>query len=325
MPRWVLYALVTVLMFGVFGFLAGLNDRQQTHWLVTSALMTTGVVPVLILMALKKGAFLGKNPRRGAALAVLTGLVGGVTNIGTYAALAKGGPVSIVIPLTAAYPIVAAVAATVLLRERINLVQVAGIVVGVTGAVLLSTGVATATDQNFWQQLQGALGEEWFWWTMDTLIGQAVIGILGKLSTNDLEPEGSFVLFGIVFCLFAVGLYIVEATQIGVVRSIVGAEHVSWNITPVSWLLVIGLGLVTGVGVLFQLMALRVGNAGIVTALTGMYPVVSSLLAVTILHEPLTMKIAAGTVLVLAGGAAMAFETPQVPAAERAAAPLEST
>ena len=110
---------------------------------------------------------------------------------------------------------------------------------------------------------------------MDTLIGQAVIGILGKLSTNDLEPEGSFVLFGIVFCLFAVGLFAIEQTELAFVRSIVGAEHVSWNITSVSWLLILGLGLVTGIGVLFQLMALGAGNAGIVTALTGMYPVVT--------------------------------------------------
>jgi drug/metabolite transporter (DMT)-like permease len=316
MPRWLLYALVTVVMFGVFGFLAGLNDREKTHWLATSALMTIGVVPVLIPMALKKGAFSGRNPRRGALFALLTGLVGGITNIGTYAALAKGGPVNIVIPLTAAYPIVAAVAAVVLLRERINLIQFAGIFVGVSGAILLSTGAAPDATQSLWEQLRNAVGQEWFWWTMDTLLGQAVIGILGKLSTNDLEPEGSFVLFGVVFCLFAVGLFVIEQTEFSFVRSIVGADHVSWNITPTSWVLILGLGLVTGIGVLFQLMALRAGNAGIVTALTGMYPVVTSLLAVTILGEPITSKIAIGTLLVLAGSAAMSFETAHAPEAE---------
>ncbi|MEX0643388.1 MAG: EamA family transporter [Pirellulales bacterium] len=323
MRRWITYALVTVVMYGVFGFLAGLNDREKTHWLVTSALMTLGVVPVLIPMGLMKGAFSGRNPRRGAAFALTTGFVGGITNLGTYAALAKGGPVSIVVPLTAAYPIVAAVAAVVLLRERINLIQLAGIIVGVTGAVLLSTGTAIDGNQSIWEQLQGALSQEWFWWTMDTLIGQAVIGILGKLSTNDLAPEGSFVLFGIVFCLFAVGLYFVERTEFPVVRSIVGTEHVSWSITSTSWILVICLGLVTGVGVLFQLMALRAGNAGIVTALTGMYPVVTALLAVTILHEPVTAKIAIGTLLVLAGAAAMSFETVKPPEIDADKPPLE--
>jgi transporter family protein len=319
MPRWTLYALVTVVMYGVFGFLAGLNDREGTHWLVTSALMTIGVIPVLIPMALKKGAFSGTNPRRGAGFALLTGFVGGITNIGTYAALSKGGPVNIVIPLTAAYPIVAAVAAVVLLRERINLIQTFGIIVGVTGAILLSTG-ASPDGQGIWLQLKGAMGQEWFWWTLDTLIGQAVIGILGKLSTNDLEPEGSFVLFGVVFCLFAVGLYFLDGTELAVVRSIVGVEHVSWSITRISWILILGLGLVTGVGVLFQLMALRAGNAGIVTALTGMYPVVTSLLAVLILREPLTLKIGIGTLFVLAGAAAMSFESPKVPEPEPEAA-----
>ena len=135
------------------------------------------------------------------------------------------------------------------------LIQIVGIVVGVTGAVLLSTGKPSPGDLGLWQQLQGALGEKWFWWTMDTLIGQAVIGILGKLSTNDLEPEGGFVLFGIVFCLFAVGLYAIEHTNLSIVRSFVGTEHVSWSISGISWLLVLSLGLVTGIGVLFQLMA----------------------------------------------------------------------
>lgn len=325
MPRWTLYALVTVAMYGVFGFLAELNNRELTHWLVTSALMTIGVVPVLISMALMKGAFSGRNPRRGAVFALLTGFVGGITNLGTYAALAKGGPINIVIPLTAAYPIVAAVAAVVLLRERINLIQTVGIIVGVTGAVLLSTGAATDGSLGIGEQLKGALGQEWFWWTMDTLIGQAVIGILGKLSTNDLEPEGSFVLFGVVFCLFAVGLFVLESTQLSVVRSIVGPEHVSWHITRVSWILILGIGLVTGIGVLFQLMALRAGNAGIVTALTGMYPVVTSLMTVTILREPLTLKIAIGTLLVLAGAAAMSFETAKIPETDPGASSLGST
>ena len=316
MPRWLLFALVTVAMYGVFGFLAELNNREHTHWLVTSALMTIGVIPVLIPMALMKGAFSGRNPRRGAMFAIMTGIVGGFTNIGTYAALAKGGPINIVIPLTAAYPIVAALAAVVLLRERINIIQTVGVLVGVTGAILLSTGASTDGNLGFLEQLKGALDQEWFWWTMDTLIGQAIIGILGKLSTNDLEPEGSFVLFGIVFCLFAVGLYFIESTELTVVRSIVGAEHVSWSITNISWILVLALGLVTGIGVLFQLMALRVGNAGIVTALTGMYPVVTAFLAVTLLREPITMKIGVGTLLVLAGAAAMTFETAKVPEVE---------
>jgi uncharacterized membrane protein len=273
-------------------------------------------------MALRKGAFSGKNPKRGAAFAVLTGLIGGVTNIGTYAALARGGPVTIVVPLTAAYPIVAAIAAVALLRERMNVVQTLGIVVGVAGAVLLSTGVAGYETSSLWQQLRDALGQEWFWWTMDTLVGQAVIGILGKLSTNDLEPEGSFVVFAIVFCMFALGLYVVEQTELPVVRSIVGA-HASWNITHMSWLLVVSLGLVTGVGVLFQLMALRVGNAGIVTALTGMYPAVTALLAVTILREPLTAKIGLGTLCVLIGAAAMSCETKKVNGSTATSPPAE--
>ena len=55
MSRWLLYALVSVVMYGMFGFLAGLNDRDEAHWLVTSAPMTIGVVPVLIPTGIVKG------------------------------------------------------------------------------------------------------------------------------------------------------------------------------------------------------------------------------------------------------------------------------
>ena len=74
MSRWLLYALVSVVMYGMFGFLAGLNDRDEAHWFVTSAPMTIGVVPVLIPTGIVKG-LLGKKSPSGSCIRV-TGFIG---------------------------------------------------------------------------------------------------------------------------------------------------------------------------------------------------------------------------------------------------------
>jgi uncharacterized membrane protein len=76
MSRWLLYALVSVVMYGMCGFLAGLNDRDEAHWLVTSTPMTIGVVPVLIPTGIVKVPAREGNPRRGVAFALLTGFIG---------------------------------------------------------------------------------------------------------------------------------------------------------------------------------------------------------------------------------------------------------
>jgi hypothetical protein len=70
MSRWLLYALVSVVMYGMFGFLAGFNDRDEAHWLVTSAndhLRRSGFDSDRY----REGAFSGRNPRRGVAFALL--------------------------------------------------------------------------------------------------------------------------------------------------------------------------------------------------------------------------------------------------------------
>jgi len=70
------------------------------------------------------------------ASALLGGLIGQVA----YFVAVKYAPVTQVIPITATYPVIAVIFATVILREHLTLPRIAGVVLVVAGLMLVSSG-----------------------------------------------------------------------------------------------------------------------------------------------------------------------------------------
>jgi drug/metabolite transporter (DMT)-like permease len=144
-------------------------------------------------------------------------------------------------------------------------------------------------------------------WTIVALLGQAAAGVTQKLSTDDLSPEGSFVAFACAFVPVAGAIVLVSATK----------YHLPWDIGAKGWEVCLAIGLATGFGVLASFAAYRYGKAAVVTPMTGLYPVVTTLLAVPLLHEHFGVMPLIGTILALGGAAAMSYEKrPPAPAFE---------
>src|SRR5262245_42972491 len=138
MPRWLFYSLIAIVLWGVWGFLGKLADaRVPMNALVIQALMTVGLAPAIILAARSRTAWTGRSLRRGFAFAFLTGLIACLANTAIYKAFTEGGPASIVLPVGAVYPVLTVVAAWGILREKIGLVQLIGITIGMLGVLLL--------------------------------------------------------------------------------------------------------------------------------------------------------------------------------------------
>ena len=74
---------------------------------------------------------------RGVVPALLTGVMGYLGLLCFMYAI-RNGKVCIVAPLTALYPVVTLVLAMIFLREKINIVQLAGIILALVSAVLIS-------------------------------------------------------------------------------------------------------------------------------------------------------------------------------------------
>lgn len=132
---WLVYALLCVLWWGVWGFLSKLgSDRVSPQEL--QVLFTVGMIPPVVIACAKLGFKVETNPH-GAAYGILNGVFSGLGMVAYYAALARG-QASIIGPFTAMYPLLTVILAFILLKERINRVQAAGMVLALAAIFILS-------------------------------------------------------------------------------------------------------------------------------------------------------------------------------------------
>ena len=167
--------------------------------------------------------------------------------------------------------------------------------------------------RGFFESLGHSFGQRWMFWTLIAMLGQAAAGVTQKLSTDDLAPEGSFVSFAIAFV--PVALIIVASAA---------KYQLPLKVGIPGWWASIAVGLAVGFGVLASFAAYRYGKAAVVTPMTGLYPVVTTILAVTILKEPFGLLPLIGTILALGGAAAMSYEKRMPATSFEVASPVAS-
>ena len=132
---WALYALLCIVWWGVWGFLSKLGSDQISPQQL-QILFTIGIIPPSILAWAQLG-FKVETDRRGAIYGIFNGIFTGLGMLAYYAALARG-QASIVGPFTALFPLLTIALAFVFLRERINHIQAAGMILALAAIVLLS-------------------------------------------------------------------------------------------------------------------------------------------------------------------------------------------
>ncbi len=136
MPAWLAYTLVTVVLWGVWGFQSKIVVNRMSPWM-GQVLLTVGlVVPVAIVLASPR-RFAGSRRGRGFGYAFLTGLLGGAGNILFFAALTKG-EASVIVPLTSLSPLVTVLVGVLVLKEKPRRSQAVGLVLALIAIYLLS-------------------------------------------------------------------------------------------------------------------------------------------------------------------------------------------
>jgi uncharacterized membrane protein len=99
-------------------------------------LFTLGMLPVAIAMLVQMRGKLDRNAG-GIAYGLLSGVATGVGTLGYYAAL-RDQNASVVTPVTGLFPVLTVVLAFVVLRERLNKVQMGGMLLALASVVILS-------------------------------------------------------------------------------------------------------------------------------------------------------------------------------------------
>jgi uncharacterized membrane protein len=99
-------------------------------------LFTFGMLPVAFGILFQMRWKLDRN-RGGVTYGLLSGIATGLGTLGYYAALREQNA-SVVTPLTGVFPVLTVVLAFVVLRERLNKLQMAGMLLALASIVILS-------------------------------------------------------------------------------------------------------------------------------------------------------------------------------------------
>jgi len=138
-PEWALFTLLSLLFLGMWGFFPKMAVKYLDP---KSALVfqAGGALLCGIFILFYLGFDISFNTN-GIIYAVLTGIAGVLGTIFLYFALSKGGKLSVVVTVSALYPLISIAMGYLVLKEMISLKQSLGIVMALLSIVLL-----TATD-----------------------------------------------------------------------------------------------------------------------------------------------------------------------------------
>lgn len=298
MPRWLRWSLLALFSWGVWAIMAKLigDALSGAH---NQALSTIGILPVMLAFVLSKPISMPGNRRRGILYALAGGSVSCIGNVFYYDALSRGGKAATIVPLTALYPLATIILAMLLLKERLNRIQLGGVLVSLSAIYLFNV-----------QHEEGLLSR-WLALALAPIALWGAAGFLQKLSTNHISGELSTLWFLAAFIPFG-GFFLLQSP-------------LPATITANTWWLVIGQGFFLALGNLAVLVAFASqGKASIITPLTALYPVVSVPIAILFLGEKIGVREGAGILLALVSVAALSCETRPLAPPEASAQRIET-
>ncbi|MGA7149120.1 MAG: EamA family transporter [Microbacterium sp.] len=291
-------ALVGALIYGGADFFGGLAARRLRAVVVTVVAALSGMILLVCAGLVVDGAWSEGD----LAWGVLAGLFGAAAVALLYACLAIG-PMSILSPLTA---VVAAVApmlwGLLVYGEQLSLVGYAGLGVAVVAVVLVGFIPGEKVVRPSVRGVAMAIGA-------GLAIGAFLIVIDQTSSDSGLLPlvasrATTAVVTALVVAVFAIAAARARRPAASV---FLVPEPTFAPSAARAWWLAIACGAVDAAANALALLALRLGELSIVSALTALYPAGTIVLAAIVLRERVAAVQWAGLALALAAGALLAF------------------
>ncbi len=133
---WLAWSLLALATWGVWGILPkiALQGMSWQQLLVFGSFSSFAVS--LVVLAIVRPTL--AVPLETLLPAIAAGLLGSVGVIATFLALSQGGKASVVIPLTAAYPVITVILSIAFLREEAEPTKLAAVVLFVIATVLVA-------------------------------------------------------------------------------------------------------------------------------------------------------------------------------------------
>lgn len=294
LPPWLLYAIIAATCWGIWGVLSKGPSRELSGWM-TQMLFTFALLPSVIVACLSKNVRTGTDKPRGLFWGFVSGLIAAAGNIFFYMALEAGAETAIAVPLTNVYPLVTIFIAWVWFKERLNLVQMLGLVLALAAIILLS-GEAKNLGQPIELMRRISL-TPWMLYSLGAMVCWGVFSATQKVSTNHVSAEMSY----LAWC----------AAFIPIALWIVATKPLNWDMSAAMVWSGLAAGALNGFGVIAAFAAYRYeGKAAIVTPLAAaVQPLVTVVLALLFLGERIGWIEGAGIALAIVAAIALSKET----------------
>jgi len=285
MHRWLLWTLLAVFCWGIWALLGKLIGDALSP-VLTQALSTLGLLPVILLLCFSRKLASPGNRSRGAAFALGAGTLTCLGNIAYYDVLNRGAKAATVVPLTALYPLITVLLAVAVLKERLNLIQCLGIALSLVAIYLFNV----QQDRGFFSP--------WLFVALIPIALWGIAGLLQKLATNELSGE--------LATLWFLGAFV----PVAVLILVFARQSLPAGIAPKTWGLVTALGFTFALGNFALLAAFAShGKASVIAPLAGLYPLVSIPIAIVALHERIGWRETLGIILALVSVVALSCES----------------
>lgn len=132
---WAWFAIIVFLSWGILGIV----QKLATNLISSESVLVWSVVGFMILQPILYSGSPFAYPRRSLTWAVVNGLTDGLGVWLLMAAMRAGGKASIVLPITALYPLFVALLSPIVVHESVSALQGLGVAFGTASIILLSS------------------------------------------------------------------------------------------------------------------------------------------------------------------------------------------
>ncbi len=145
MPEWMHFSLLAIVLWGIVGLLQKLGTNRIS---APSLLVWLTVGFVVLLPLFMREPNLWAMSKRGVFIGTLAGVLNGMGSWFLFASLETGAKASVAVPLTALYPLVTVLLATVFLAEMLTGLQWVGVLLALLSGAMLSYEVPNSTPKS---------------------------------------------------------------------------------------------------------------------------------------------------------------------------------
>lgn len=141
MELWLIYAITSMVLWGLWGFLLKIAERGS-DWLTVYVFSSIAAFATALLNAMilsrTAGSKVKLDPSGGILIALIAGILGNLGYLFFMLSLTRGNA-GLVVTLTGLYPIITIVLSVMLLGEQLSVMKAIGIILALIAMALLSS------------------------------------------------------------------------------------------------------------------------------------------------------------------------------------------